>query len=36
MSQLNARKCGDCEQLIPFQIFLRDNPSIPVERAKNI
>ena len=36
MSQLNARKCGDCEKLIPFQIFLRDNPSIPLERAKDI
>ena len=36
MSQLKARKCGDCERLIPFQIFLRDNPSIPIERAKDI
>ncbi|HEC41125.1 hypothetical protein LCGC14_2397500 [marine sediment metagenome] len=33
MEQLQARKCGDCEKVISFQDFLRDNPTIDDKRG---
>ena len=34
MVQVHARKCGDCEKVIEFQDFLRDNPTINEERGR--
>ena len=36
MEQIKTRKCGDCGTLIPFNIFLRDNPTISMERAQKL
>jgi len=36
MEQLQARKCGDCEKVISFQDFLRDNPTIDNERGRDL
>ncbi len=36
MQQLKSKECGDCGKRIPFQIFLRDNPTILVERAQDL
>ncbi|MFX0028821.1 MAG: hypothetical protein ACFE8B_06400 [Candidatus Hermodarchaeota archaeon] len=36
MAQIKTRKCGDCGILIPFQIFLRDNPTISMKRAQEL
>ena len=36
MEQLQARKCGDCEKVISFQDFLRDNPTIDDERGRDL
>ncbi|HEC38027.1 hypothetical protein LCGC14_0847760 [marine sediment metagenome] len=34
--QLHTRKCGDCEKEIPFQGFLRENPTIDNERGRDL
>ena len=36
MEQTIKKKCGDCGKLIPFQIFLRDNPTISKNRAQEL
>ena len=36
MQQSQPKKCGDCGQIIPFQIFLRDNPTITPKRARDL
>lgn len=36
MQQLESKECGDCGKGIPFQIFLRDNPTISLKRAHNL
>lgn len=36
MEQTKTKKCGDCGQLIPFHIFLRDNPTISKSRAQEL
>ncbi len=36
MQQLESRECGDCGKDMPFQIFLRDNPTISLERAQDL
>ncbi|MHA2185432.1 MAG: hypothetical protein ACXAAI_10570 [Promethearchaeota archaeon] len=35
MQPLKVRRCGDCKKFIPFRIFLRDNPTISVQRAQD-
>lgn len=36
MQQLQAKICGDCGEEIPFRIFLRDNPTISLERTRDL
>jgi hypothetical protein len=36
MEDINAKRCGDCGNFIPFNIFLRDNPTIGLERARDL
>jgi hypothetical protein len=36
MQHLEPKECGDCGQKIPFNIFLRDNPTIAIGRAKDL
>ncbi|MFW9821507.1 MAG: hypothetical protein ACFFE4_01140 [Candidatus Thorarchaeota archaeon] len=36
MWQLDSKECGDCGKEIPFQIFLRDNPTISLKRARDL
>ncbi|MBY8985566.1 MAG: hypothetical protein KGD65_10880 [Candidatus Lokiarchaeota archaeon] len=36
MLQLQPKRCGDCGRIIPFQIFLRDNPTITAKRAQDL
>jgi len=36
MQQIESKECGDCGKDMPFQIFLRDNPTISLERAQDL
>jgi hypothetical protein len=36
MEQLKERKCGDCGEIIPIDVFLRDNPTLSIEQGKNL